>query len=68
MDVWCKVDHEGGIYAALSYGLKASDMPDAELEAAWQALSDAFGALQPKVEAVMTLLDDAYDDYSAAEE
>lgn len=59
-----KVDWEGGITEALEYGIKAADMPegDAELTAAWQALEDAFTALQPLAAAVGDLLEAARDE------
>jgi hypothetical protein len=63
-DVWGKVDNEGGIYDAIvNYGIKAADMPagDTELERAWRELEDAFQTLQPLVNHIESMLNDAYD-------
>jgi len=65
LDVWGKVDNEGGIYDAIvNYGIKASDMPegDTELAEAWQKLEDAFEGTQPLLRAVEKMLDEAYDE------
>lgn len=59
-DVAGKVSWEGGIIEALEYGIHASHMPagDDELTAAWQALEDAFNALQPLAATVGDLLEE----------
>ena len=70
LEVWSKVDHEGGIYAALDYGLKTRDLPagDTELQEAWQKLDGAFKAMQPLVRVVEKMLSDAYEAALDAEE
>ena len=69
-EVWSKVENEGGIYAALDYGLKASDLPDVdtELQEAWQKLDGAFKAMQPLIRIVEKMLSDAYEAALDAEE
>jgi hypothetical protein len=63
-DVAAKIGWEGGILEALEYGIKAADMPegDEELAAAWQALEDAFNAVQPLAATVEELLEAAGED------
>jgi hypothetical protein len=59
--VAAKVEWEGGIIEALEYGIHAADMPagDTGLTAAWQALEDAFDALQPLAATVGDMLEAA---------
>jgi hypothetical protein len=54
-----KIESEGGLMEALDYGLNCADMPegDDELVNAWDALYDAYQALQPLARAVEKLLD-----------
>lgn len=56
-EVIAKMNWEGGIYDALEYGLKASDMPDEELKEAWQALEDAFSEAEYLADRVLSLLE-----------
>jgi hypothetical protein len=59
--VAAKVEWEGGIIEALEYGIHVRDMPvgDTGLTAAWQALEDAFSALQPLAATVGDMLEAA---------
>jgi hypothetical protein len=53
-----KVEWEGGLTAALDYGLDTGDMPegDTELREAWDKLATAYKALAPLSRAVDDLL------------
>jgi gamma-glutamyl:cysteine ligase YbdK (ATP-grasp superfamily) len=55
-----KLDWEGGIFAALEYGLKASHLEDkdSDLAVAWDALEKKWEALQPDLTAVDVALTD----------
>lgn len=58
LDVAGKIDWEGGIFEALEYGIKASDMPesDQELTDAWQALEIAYRVAEACASRVYGLL------------
>ncbi|SEG44587.1 hypothetical protein SAMN04489712_105259 [Thermomonospora echinospora] len=53
-----KIDHEGGIWAALEYGIAADDMPagDEELRERWIELAGAFGEARDAWNRVRELL------------
>jgi len=55
-DLADKIEWEGGIEPSLDYGIKSSDMPDPELEAAWLILQTRWGILQEQVNVVRKLL------------
>jgi len=55
-EVAAKVDWEGSLTEALEYGLRADDMPDEDLAAAWSVMQDAyrdFSAAADDVEAIL---------------
>jgi hypothetical protein len=58
-DLLSKIEWEGGVIAALEYGIKTVDMPegDTELEQAWRKLEDAWNALDPIVDTVEKLVE-----------
>lgn len=41
-DFAAKVDHEGGIFGALEYGLKPDDLPPGELKELWSEIYAVF--------------------------
>lgn len=45
-DVADKIEWEGGLASVLDYGITADDMPDAELEAAWREMAQAYEAYE----------------------
>ena len=55
-----KIEHEGTIWDALQWGIRASDMPegDHELQVRWARLETAFQAASDAWDAVEKLLDD----------
>lgn len=57
-----KVDWEGGIFEALRYGLRASDLKDqnSELAKQWAELESRWNDLLPLVNNVQMLLDEAW--------
>jgi hypothetical protein len=59
--VAAKIQWEGGMEEALLYGIRASDMPDAMLRAAWTRMEDAFNDYRRFAEQVEALLPDAAD-------
>jgi hypothetical protein len=58
-DLLAKIEWEGGVIAALEYGIKTADMPegDTEMEQAWRKLEDAWNDLDPIVDAVEKLVE-----------
>lgn len=51
-----KVAWEGGVLAALEYGVRAEQIDDAEISRAWEAVERAYGELTPLVDRVSSLL------------
>lgn len=53
-----KIDWEGGLVAALEYGLTENDMPegDAELRATWTKLREGWEQLRPVVADIRKML------------
>jgi hypothetical protein len=54
-----KIRWEGGLLAALDYGIKARDIADPELAALWRRLERAYARMAP-------LLDQAADELGVA--
>jgi hypothetical protein len=44
-----KIQWEGGVLAALDYGLRSDDIRDPDLRAAWQRLQNLHAELRPLV-------------------
>lgn len=57
-DLANKIDWEGGIPSALSYGIDALSMPegDEELRAAWEQLDEVWVVFEDACEQVLSLL------------
>lgn len=55
-----RVDHEGGLYEALVYGLKTKDMPsdDDDLIVAWRQMHNAFQVFEVARDKVDRLLEE----------
>ena len=60
-DFASKVEWEGGIVEALDYGIKPKDVPE-EIRPQWQELSDMWKKMEPLLEEVSTMLEDALMD------
>jgi len=54
-----KVEWEGGIFEALSYGIRSTDIEDEELADLWAELEDHWEAMQETFNKVQAILDDA---------
>jgi hypothetical protein len=52
-----KVEWEGGVLAALEYGIRATDIEDAEIRVAWETVERAYRALTPLVDRLRILLE-----------
>jgi hypothetical protein len=57
-EVSYKIDWEGGIFEALDYGLKSSDIEPGALRDAWLKLEQAHAKMIPLVDDVEELLED----------
>jgi hypothetical protein len=52
-----KIRWEGGLLAALEYGIKAEDIADPEISALWARLAKAYDELAPLVDEAAGRLD-----------
>jgi hypothetical protein len=52
-----KVRWEGGLWAALEYGISPDDIADPELAALWARLAESYREIAPLIDAVSSLLD-----------
>lgn len=59
-DLAAKIEWEGGVFAAMEYGITVADMPEADTELieAWTKLDAAFKVAQGAADAVAELLPD----------
>lgn len=57
-----KVEYEGGIFDALDYGLRSTDLDDqdSDLAVAWEALEKAFDNMRPALAEVERILEDLW--------
>jgi len=58
-----KVEYEGGIFGALEYGLRATDLqdPTSALGQAWAELTVRFEELKPLIDEVQARLDESWE-------
>jgi hypothetical protein len=57
-DLAAKIEWEGGIEEAFSYGIKHIDMPDPEIKAAWARAEIAYEAFSKVVREIEGMLPD----------
>lgn len=59
-----KVEWEGGVIAAIEYGLESSALRPGELKDAWAGLETAYAGIEVDLQYVESLLEDLEEDES----